>query len=134
MTKYDRMVATNRATSEAKIAKAKAEIAKMVSENIQVTVGELVKRTGLSRGFFYKNEEVERTLLPDYTGFSAKQMMNMTHLERFHWDVTGDCAEKECWILFDYRRRNALNQDAFIMDVTRQMRIAVQNLENRNMR
>lgn len=60
MTKYDRMVATNRATSDAKIAK--AEIAKMVSENIQVTVGELVKRTGLSRGFFYKNAEVCRAL------------------------------------------------------------------------
>ena len=62
MTKYDRMVATNKATSTAKIAKAKAEISKMVSENIQVTVGELVKRTGLSRGFFYKNEEVSRAL------------------------------------------------------------------------
>ena len=60
MTKYDRMVATNKATSTAKIAKAKAEISKMVSENIQVTVGELVKRTGLSRGLFYKNEEVSR--------------------------------------------------------------------------
>ena len=62
MTKYDRMVATNKATSTAKIAKAKEEISKMVSENIQVTVGELVKRTGLSRGFFYKNEEVSRAL------------------------------------------------------------------------
>ena len=62
MTKYDRMVATNKATSTAKIAKAKAEISKMVSENIQVTVGELVKRTGLSRGFFYKNEVVSRAL------------------------------------------------------------------------
>ena len=62
MTKYDRMVATNKATSTAKIAKAKAEISKMVSENIQVTVSELVKRTGLSRGFFYKNEEVSRAL------------------------------------------------------------------------
>ncbi len=62
MTKYDRMVATNRATSDAKVAKAKEEIAKMVSENVQVTVGELVKRTGLSRGFFYKNEEVNRAL------------------------------------------------------------------------
>lgn len=62
MTKYDRMVATNRATSDAKIEKAKEEIAKMVSENVQVTVGELVKRTGLSRGFFYKNEEVNRAL------------------------------------------------------------------------
>lgn len=62
MTKYDRMVATNKATSTAKIVKAKAEISKMVSENIQVTVGELVKRTGLSRGFFYKNEEVSRAL------------------------------------------------------------------------
>ena len=62
MTKYDRMVATNKATSIAKIEKAKAEIAKMLSENIQVTVGELVKRTGLSRGFFYKNEEVSKAL------------------------------------------------------------------------
>ena len=62
MTKYDRMVATNKATSTAKIAKAKAEISKMVSENIQVTDGELVKRTGLSRGFCYKNEEVSRAL------------------------------------------------------------------------
>lgn len=62
MTKYDRMVATNKATSEAKIMKAKAEISKMLSENIQVTVGELVKRTGLSRGFFYKNEEVSAAL------------------------------------------------------------------------
>jgi len=62
VTKYDRMVATNRATSEAKIAKAKAEISKMLSENVQVTVGELVKRTGLSRAFFYKNEEVNRAL------------------------------------------------------------------------
>ena len=62
MTKYDRMVATNKATSTAKIAKAKAEISKMVSENIQLTVFLLLKRTGLSRGFFYKNEEVSRAL------------------------------------------------------------------------
>ncbi len=62
MTKYDRMVATNKATSKAKIDKAKAEISKMLSENIQVTVGELVKRTGLSRGFFYKNGEISSAL------------------------------------------------------------------------
>ena len=62
MPQYDRIVAPHHATSTAKIAKAKAEISKMVSENIQVTVGELVKRTGLSRGFFYKNEEVSRAL------------------------------------------------------------------------
>lgn len=62
MTKFDRMVATNKATSEAKVAKAKAEISKMVAENLLVTVGDLVKRTGLSRGFFYKNEEVRQAL------------------------------------------------------------------------
>lgn len=62
MTKFDKMVATNRVTSEAKIIKAKTEISKMLSENIQVTVGDLVKRTGLSRGFFYKNEEVSTAL------------------------------------------------------------------------
>lgn len=56
--KYERMVAANKATSRAKINKAKMEISNMLLENIQVTVGELVKRTGFSRGFFYKNEEV----------------------------------------------------------------------------
>ena len=60
--KYEQMVATNKATSRAKIDKAKAEIRKMLQENLQVTVGELVKRTGLSRGFFYKNEEVAQAL------------------------------------------------------------------------
>lgn len=41
--KYEQMVATNKATSRAKIDKAKAEIRKMLQENLQVTVGELVK-------------------------------------------------------------------------------------------
>lgn len=62
MTKYDKMVATNKATSMSKIEKAKREIALMVQENVQVTVGELVKKTGLSRAFFYKNKEVCKVL------------------------------------------------------------------------
>lgn len=62
MEKHEKMVATNRATSLAKIEKAKREIANMLQENVQVTVGELVKKTGLSRAFFYKNEEVCKAL------------------------------------------------------------------------
>lgn len=93
MTKYDRMVATNRATSEAKIAKAKAEIAKMVSENIQVTVGELVKRTGLSRGFFYKNEEVCRALE------NARDLQNGKALTRPQKVILDAAMDKQLQIL-----------------------------------
>ena len=93
VTKYDRMVATNRATSEAKIAKAKAEIAKMVSENIQVTVGELVKRTGLSRGFFYKNEEVCRALE------NARDLQNGKALTRPQKVILDAAMDKQLQIL-----------------------------------
>lgn len=58
MKNYDRMLELNRATSRDKIEKAKNEIALMLREDIEVCVCDLVKRTGLSRGFFYKNEEV----------------------------------------------------------------------------
>jgi len=60
--KHDKMVATNKVTSRKKVEKAKVEMEKMLHENLKVSVGELVVRTGLSRGFFYKNEEVARAL------------------------------------------------------------------------
>ena len=93
MTKYDRMVATNRATSEAKIAKAKAEIAKMVSENVQVTVADLVKRTGLSRGFFYKNNEVAIALE------DARELQNGQALTRPQKVILDRAMDKQLQIL-----------------------------------
>lgn len=62
MEKYEKMVTANRFASRAKIDKAKREIEEMLNSDIEVSVAELVHRTGLSRGFFYKNEEVYREL------------------------------------------------------------------------
>lgn len=62
MTNYDRMLEINRSTSRDKIEKAKLEITQMLKTDTEVSVCELVKRTGLSRGFFYKNEEVFEAL------------------------------------------------------------------------
>ncbi len=62
MEKFEKMVTANRSASRAKIDKAKREIEEMLNSDIEVSVAELVKRTGLSRGFFYKNEEVYREL------------------------------------------------------------------------
>lgn len=67
---------------------------------------------------FYRREEQERRFLAAYDGYSAKQMMNMTHLEPFHYRAAKDAGRQEQWLLFDYRRRNPLTGDAFVQDVT----------------
>lgn len=71
---------------------------------------------------FYKREEKERKLLFGYENFQAKQMMHMAHLEHFHWKVLEHQEPGECWILFDYKKRNPLNQDASATDVTEWMK------------
>ena len=65
MAKYEKMLEKNRCTSREKIDKAKMEINSMLQSDTEVSVCELVKRTGLSRGFFYKNEEVNTALERD---------------------------------------------------------------------
>ena len=70
---------------------------------------------------WFRKEEQEHQLMKGYEGYSARQMMNMVHLERFDrrmaeicgWPQRTDGA-KECWVLFDYRNRNALDQNAQI--------------------
>ena len=66
MNKYDTMIACNKKTSEEKINRAVTEIRQMLAEEEKVTVPKLVKRTGLSRGFFYKNPivraEIDRAM------------------------------------------------------------------------
>ena len=59
-------------------------------------------------------------MLAGYEGYSAKQMMNMVHLEKFDrdmaqyfdWIQSGEEPKEAYWILFDYRNRNALDQNA----------------------
>lgn len=62
MKNYERMVALNRTVNKEKVSRALQAIDRMQAQHLQVTVGELSKRTGLSRGFFYKNEEVRKEL------------------------------------------------------------------------
>lgn len=62
MSKYDKMIALNKKASEEKIERAKREIFHMQDEGEMVTVQRLMEKTGLSRGFFYKNTEVRRAI------------------------------------------------------------------------
>lgn len=66
MNKYDTMIALNKKASEEKIDKAKKAVWKMLDEGEKVTVPKLMAKTGLSRGFFYKNlivrKEIDRAM------------------------------------------------------------------------
>ena len=66
MNKYDNMIEKNRRASEEKVAKAKSAVREMIEEEEKVTIPKLMKKTGLSRGFFYKNpvvrKEIDRAL------------------------------------------------------------------------
>ena len=45
-----------------KIQRAKLAIQEMIEEEDKVTVPKLMQKTGLSRGFFYKNPEVRKAV------------------------------------------------------------------------
>ena len=62
MNKYDNMIEKNRKVSEEKIARAKSAIREMIEEEEKVTIPKLMKKTGLSRGFFYKNPVVRKEM------------------------------------------------------------------------
>lgn len=62
MNKYDNMLAINRERSREKVTSAKIAIRELMEDGERVSVPKLMKLTGLSRGFFYKNAEVRREL------------------------------------------------------------------------
>lgn len=62
MSKYSKMVEKNKNRSEEKISRAIREIKKMIDNEEPLLVCDLVKRTGLSRAFFYKNPKVSSYL------------------------------------------------------------------------
>lgn len=66
MSKYDKMVEENQKKSKEKIAAARYAIREMLENQERISVPKLMKRTGLSRGFFYKNpvirEEMNRAV------------------------------------------------------------------------
>jgi len=64
--KYDKMVAITQAESQRKMNIAKNTISDMLKNMERITVAELVKRTGLSRGFFIKMSLSEEKWMTQY--------------------------------------------------------------------
>lgn len=62
MAKQDNMVQRNREESRAKAEKAIAVMTKLYQNGEQVTIAVLMRKTGLSRAFFYNNKEVHAEL------------------------------------------------------------------------
>ncbi len=62
MSKYEKMLDCNRKVSAEKIELAKKTIFEMLDDGEKITIPKLIAKTGLSRGFFYKNQIV-RTVL-----------------------------------------------------------------------
>ncbi len=66
MSKYDRMIEINKERSDEKIASAKRAVRKLMEDGERISVPQLMKMTGLSRGFFYKNAivraEIDRAM------------------------------------------------------------------------
>ena len=60
--KYDKMVEITKELSQQKVNLAQKAISDMLEKGEKITVAELVRRTGLSRGFFYKNPTVRPQL------------------------------------------------------------------------
>ena len=54
MNKYDKMIEENQKKSKEKIELAQRTIQDMISNKERISVPKLMKKTGLSRGFFYK--------------------------------------------------------------------------------
>lgn len=60
MSKYEKMLAINKKASDEKIERARKVIFELMDEKEKVTVPKLMEKTGLSRGFFYKNPVVRQ--------------------------------------------------------------------------
>ena len=101
--KYDKMIAVNKAESEKKVEKARQAIEDMRSRGIQVSVTELTRCTGLSRGFFYKNilvrqklDEATKQFLPIREGQTARnQFVRDNKLQTIREDFGKSEAENQ---------------------------------------
>lgn len=85
MNKYDKMVACNRKSSDSKIQLAREAIMEMLDNSEKVSIPRLMAKTGLSRGFFYKNPTV-RTLIDQ----ALEQQVGMTDPRRGILDMVMD--------------------------------------------
>lgn len=67
---------------------------------------------------YYQWEEQKRRYLPEYEGYHARQVMKMTHMEKFTYPVweheKPDKLQMPVYVLFDYQQRSPLTGDAAI--------------------
>ena len=89
MAKYDKMNEANRLESEKKIQLAIAEIRRTASEGHTISVSDLSRNTGLSKGFFYKNEQVRNILNEE------KEKQDQGTLARIKREVRDKSLEKQ---------------------------------------
>ena len=75
--KYDKIVAINQEKSKKKADIAITQIQKMLENQERITVEVLRKRTGFSKSFFYRNQEVWRVL----ENARSKQQMPCNSME-----------------------------------------------------
>lgn len=75
--KYDKIVAISKEKSKKKANIAITQIQKMLENQERITVEELRKRTGFSKSFFYRNQEVWRVL----ENARSKQQMPCNSME-----------------------------------------------------
>ena len=66
---------------------------------------------------FYESEAEKHHYLKGYGQYDKKQMRKMTHMEKFQYDVAGNCEEKGVTILFDYENRSKLTHQATVFYV-----------------
>lgn len=64
---------------------------------------------------FYQREAEKPEYLTGYAGYTAKQMMHMTHGEVFFHGVQGDGGGRPCRVVFDYRNRDPLTGNAAVV-------------------
>ena len=113
MNKYDTMLAVNKKRNKRKIDTAKKEIYKMLENGEKVTV---TKQTGLSRGFFYKNEEV-RALLDR----AVEQQAGMVSPKRY----IGNIAQKRKIELLEEQNEKLLKEMAALQEENNRLKKAL---------
>ncbi len=71
---------------------------------------------------FYQSEEKREQYFSNYREYDWKQVMRMTHMEMFDYDIlgylhTGHLVQKNTMLFFDYKERNPLDHQAKITAV-----------------
>lgn len=118
MSKYEKMLALNKRVSDEKIERARKAIIQLMDEGERLTVPRLMEKTGLSRGFFYKNSTVRKELdraMEQQAGMSnpRKKILDMamdSEIEALHQQLRAAQQEKEKLVKENEKLKKALER------------------------